>query len=136
MTKLEQFRTAPNWKLITACPSTNHDEVMGMLLYRDDASIPPAVAWITVKPIYQHKGVAKALIKHSGIPKGEIDCAFYLSTVTNRKGTPTDKFFEPLGNIKDWAAKLGFRLNFKPYLPDVELWNELNRDPSITPIKR
>ncbi len=110
ITKLEQFRTSPNWTLLTACPSTDLDEVMGMLLYRSVA-LPrsnPAVAWLTVKPIYQQLGVATALLDSAAIKPGEVDCAFLLH------------------NIAKAAQLKGYTLRFRPYLPDVELWNELN----------
>jgi len=104
------------------------DEVMGMLLYRKVTPIRHnvAVAWITTKPAYQKNGIASALLKQAGIvgtfrtierngsrqqvPATEVDCAFLLPQVTKP------------------AEKLGYLLRFRPYLPDVELWDELIRE--------
>lgn len=109
ITKLEQFRDSPAWRLLVACPSTDEDEVMGMLLFRiaTHENERQAAAWITTKPLYQRKGVANALIKVAGIVKGEIGCAFLLP------------------HIAKLAQPKGYVLRFRPYLPDVELWREL-----------
>lgn len=112
VTKLEQFKTSPAWRLLVACPVGIPDEIMGMLLYRTETPRRqnPAVAWLTTKPLYQRAGVATALLKHAKLPKGEIDCAFLLP------------------HIAKLASPKGYTLRFRPYLPDVELWNELNKE--------
>ncbi len=131
VTKLEQFRDSPDWKLIAACPDSNHDEVMGMLVYRyqNNNNRNPALAWITVKPLYQRKGVAKALLQHAGVKSGDVDCAFLLQNVVNRrlsyKNSTEIESWEFLGVLTDWARQHRLTLRFRPYLPDVELWNEL-----------
>lgn len=113
VTKLEQFRNAPNWKLLAACPSNDRNEVMGLLLYRQRAERErtSAIAWLTVKPAYQNMHVATRLLETAGIPKGEIECAFLLP------------------HIAKLAATKGYTLRFRPYLPDIELWNELTSAP-------
>ena len=108
VTKLEQFRQAPNWQLLAAVPSNDSNEVMGLLLYRlPQERQPRAIAWLTVKPAYQNMHVATRLLETAGIPKGEIECAFLLP------------------HIAKLAQTKGYTLRFRPYLPDIELWNEL-----------
>lgn len=120
--KLEQFRRSPNWKLSVAASGFDDNEILGFMLYRHtpfiipnrQANSPgsnPAIAWITVKPIYQRRGVATALLKVAKFPKGDIDCAFLLPQVA------------------ELAKRHGYNLHFRPYLSEVELWNELNDTP-------
>lgn len=109
--KLESLLKSPNWQLLTACPKDNPTEVYGMLLYRKVTPNKqnPAIAWITVKPEYHRQGFAKALFRVAKIPQGQIDCAFILP------------------HVAKWADQHGYTLRFRPYLPDVELWRELNK---------
>src|SRR5215831_3050958 len=72
--KLEALTKAPNWRLIVACPKWDDDEIMGAFLYKERSSSKRQTAgWITVKPKYQKRGVARALFNFSGFKPGEVD---------------------------------------------------------------
>lgn len=111
--KLEAFLKHPEWKLITACDSSATDEIMGMVVYRaTNAGQPyarPAIAWMTVKPVWQGKGIGRALLKATGIGPGQVDCAFMIPSVAQ------------------WMTDKGYTLRFRPYMPEVAMWEMIQR---------
>jgi hypothetical protein len=116
--KMEQLLEAPGWRCLIACPSHEPDEIMGMLVFS-----PPNVrtknyqiGWITTKGFWSKQGIAKALLKSAGIDlqNMQVDCAFMMP------------------KVQQWAAQRGYKLLFKPYIPDIALWNTLlNKNPMV-----
>lgn len=112
--KMEQLLEAPHWRFTVACPSHEQTEIMGMLVH-----CPPTernrryqVGWISVKHDWLGNGIARALLKHAGmVPPMELDCAFIMRNMLPKAGEPT--------------ARHGFKLYFKPYLPDIALLNTI-----------
>ncbi len=111
--KLEILINSPRWKLLVAAPSTADDEVMGMLLYRPITRATPwqTVAWVTVKPLWQRKGIAKALFAVAKLIRGDVECAFLIED-----------------DVMRWSEQHGYTLLFRPYLPEVEMWTALERE--------
>lgn len=118
--KFDAILDSPNWQQLIACPGEDsQDEIMGALIWRpalNEESAKrvnsyirnfPQVAWLTVKPTYQRKGVAKALLKATNLnPPCIIECAFVMPDIHKK------------------AIELGYQLRFKPYLPDIELLSQ------------
>lgn len=113
-TKMEQLLEAPDWRFLVACPQHEQTEIMGMLVY-----CPPTrynkryqVAWVSVRPHWQRQGIARALFKFAGmIPPMDLDCAFLTREMLPKQG--------------EQIARHGFKVYFKPYLPDIALLNTI-----------
>lgn len=112
--KLDMLLHSPEWKLSVACPNFQPSEVLGMVLYKHKLHNPlrREVGWLTVKPQWQRKGVARELLRVAGLTPcidnqiQTIDCAFWLPEI-----------------CEVLAPKFGYRLRFRPYLPDVALYS-------------
>jgi GNAT superfamily N-acetyltransferase len=107
MAKMEALIAAPGWMFRVLCPEETPDEIMGLLVYRPPqkpGSVVQSIAWVYVKDIYRQRGVARALLQHARINRGEVHCPFVDPEVAKR------------------AAMKGWRLRFRPYLPDVAIW--------------
>ena len=112
--KLDMLLHSPDWKLLVACPNFQPNEVIGMVLYRHKLRNPlrREVGWLTVKPKWQRKRVASELLRVAGLTPcidnqiQTIDCAFWLPEI-----------------CEVLAPKFGYRLRFRPYLPDVALYS-------------
>lgn len=102
--KLDYLLRSPEWKLITACPDYEQDEILGLLLYRP-AQPRQRAAWMSVKPAWRGRGVGTSLLKAAGIRAGEVDCAFMDPAVAKR------------------AERHGMTLRYRPYLPDIAAWD-------------
>lgn len=115
MGKLLVLLESKAWRLITAVPEWDADEILGLLLYKPGAN---AAAWLTVKEVYRGRGVGRALVDQAGIKPGNVDCAF----------------IDPMAAKR--AERHGYKLRYRPYLPDVAQWDtlrdEVERDAART----
>lgn len=89
-----------SWTFLVAVePET--DEILGFLVYQ----APSSIAWIQTKLPYRKRGVATALISHSGIKPGNIDTPFLPGRTSIADNFPR------------WLNDRGWRLCFRPWLP-------------------
>lgn len=112
--KMEQLLEAPHWRFLVACPSHEPTEIMGMLVYCPPQGFSKRfqVGWVTVKPNWQRQGIARALFTHAGmVPPMEIDCAFVMRSLLPSNG--------------EALARHRFKIYFKPYIPDIALYNTI-----------
>ncbi len=112
--KLDMLLNSPEWKLIVACPSFAQSEIMGMLLYKTTIRNPRFrdIGWLTVKPQWQRKGIATALMKLANLEPSTsimLNCAFWYPDICERV-----------------APRLGYNMQFRPYIPDVALYSMVN----------
>lgn len=103
--KMESLLLSPLWRAIVAAPDGEADPVLGYLVYRDEAT----VGWLHVIREWRKKGVARALLAHAGIQRGQVACAFLPPEVAKE------------------ATKRGWTLRFRPYLPDIAMDEQAQR---------
>lgn len=109
ISKLEALLEAPDWRLIVCVPADEPTEILGALLYRPptDPDWMQRAAWMQVKPEWRRRGVATALLKDAKMRPGQVHCAFLPPEVGKA------------------ADPKGWRLRFRPYLPDIAVWERL-----------
>lgn len=59
---LEKVIRDPSWNITILCDDTAPDETIGWCIWRS----ADEVFWLTVKPRYQHLGMAREILKHIG----------------------------------------------------------------------
>jgi GNAT superfamily N-acetyltransferase len=89
------------WTTTCAVDPDDDTEILGWCCYR----APDLIAWLFVKPFARRAGVARALMTHAGVGKFLL-CPF----------VPTKLFDQP---FQAQAAKLGYRVRFRPFLANV-----------------
>jgi ribosomal protein S18 acetylase RimI-like enzyme len=97
---IETLIARHDWHVSVLCFDDLADEIIGWVLWRS----PTEIGWIDVKGSYRGQGLAKRLLDHVGVERGNVACAFL-----TRKATMA-------------AQRRGFVLWFRPYLafPDEE----------------
>ena len=97
--KLNAILDAPGWVLDVACSSEEPTYILGWLLR--SGGFPLRAAWVHVRPEWRGKGVGRALAKHAGISRGNVEVAFV----------------DP--DAAKWMAGKGVTLRLRPHLAEV-----------------
>jgi GNAT superfamily N-acetyltransferase len=82
-------------QVLVARPVGDTDTVLGFIIYSESS-----FSWIHVKNNYRSKGIATALLAATHNPPGTYNAPFLTK------------------EIKQLAATKGYKLHFKPYMPD------------------